>query len=37
MQVSLAPQLEELVRKKVESGWYGTASDVARSRSSCAG
>jgi len=30
MNVSLTPQLEELVRKKVESGLYGSASEVMR-------
>ena len=30
MNVSLTPQLEALVRKKVESGMYGNASEVVR-------
>ncbi|MDD2901120.1 MAG: type II toxin-antitoxin system ParD family antitoxin [Syntrophales bacterium] len=30
MNISLTPQLEELVRKKVESGRYGSASEVMR-------
>jgi len=30
MNVSLTPQLEELVKKKVESGLYGSASEVMR-------
>lgn len=30
MNVSLTPQLEELVRKKVNSGLYGSASEVMR-------
>jgi antitoxin ParD1/3/4 len=30
MQVSLTPKLEELVRRKVESGLYGDASEVIR-------
>ena len=30
MNVSLTPQLEELVKKKVESGLYGSASEVIR-------
>ena len=30
MQVSLTPELEELVRRKVESGFYGDASEVIR-------
>lgn len=30
MNVSLTPQLEELIRKKVESGMYGNASEVVR-------
>lgn len=30
MNVSLTPQLEEIVRKKVESGLYGSASEVVR-------
>ncbi len=30
MNVSLTPQLEELVRSKVESGRYGSASEVMR-------
>jgi antitoxin ParD1/3/4 len=30
MNVSLTPQLEELVRRKVESGLYGSASEVMR-------
>ena len=30
MHVSLTPQLEELVRKKVESGLYNSASEVVR-------
>ncbi len=28
MNISLTPQLEELVKKKVESGLYGSASEV---------
>jgi antitoxin ParD1/3/4 len=30
MNVSLTPQLEELVKRKVESGRYGSASEVVR-------
>ena len=30
MNVSLTPQLEELVKRKVESGRYGSASEVIR-------
>ncbi len=30
MNVSLTPQLEELVKKKVDSGLYGSASEVIR-------
>ena len=30
MNVSLTPQLEEFVREKVESGMYGSASEVIR-------
>jgi antitoxin ParD1/3/4 len=30
MNVSLTPQLEELVKKKVDSGLYGSASEVLR-------
>jgi antitoxin ParD1/3/4 len=30
MNVSLTPQLEELIRLKVESGMYGSASEVVR-------
>jgi antitoxin ParD1/3/4 len=30
LQVSLTPQLEELVRRKVETGLYGDASEVIR-------
>lgn len=30
MQVSLTPELEELVRRKLESGFYGDASEVIR-------
>ena len=30
MNVSLTPQLEELIRRKVESGMYGNASEVVR-------
>ena len=30
MNVSLTPQLEELIKKKVESGLYGSASEVMR-------
>jgi len=30
MNISLTPQLEELVKKKVESGLYGSASEVMR-------
>lgn len=30
MNVNLTPQLEELVRSKVESGLYGSASEVVR-------
>ncbi len=30
MHVSLTPELEELVRRKVESGYYGDASEVIR-------
>jgi antitoxin ParD1/3/4 len=30
MQVSLTPELEELVRRKLESGSYGDASEVIR-------
>lgn len=30
MNVSLTPQLEDLVKKKVESGLYGSASEVMR-------
>lgn len=30
MNVSLTPQLEEIIRKKVESGMYGNASEVVR-------
>ena len=30
MNISLTPQLEELVRKKVASGLYGSASEVMR-------
>ena len=30
LNVSLTPQLEELVRRKVESGLYGSASEVMR-------
>lgn len=30
MNVSLTPQLEELIRRKVESGMYGSASEVVR-------
>ena len=30
MNVSLTPQLEELVKKKVKSGLYGSASEVMR-------
>ena len=30
MHVSLTPQLEELVRRKVESGLYNSASEVVR-------
>ncbi len=30
MNVSLTPELEELVRRKVESGLYGSASEVVR-------
>jgi antitoxin ParD1/3/4 len=30
MNISLTPQLEELVKKKVESGLYGSASEVIR-------
>lgn len=30
MNVSLTPQLEEIVRKKVESGHYNSASEVVR-------
>jgi antitoxin ParD1/3/4 len=30
MNISLTPQLEELVKKRVESGLYGSASEVMR-------
>ena len=30
MNVSLTPQLEELIRRKVDSGMYGNASEVVR-------
>lgn len=30
MNISLTPQLEELVKRKVESGLYGSASEVVR-------
>jgi antitoxin ParD1/3/4 len=30
MNVSLTPQLEKLIREKVESGLYGSASEVVR-------
>ena len=30
MNVSLTPELEELINKKVESGFYATASEVVR-------
>jgi antitoxin ParD1/3/4 len=30
MNVSLTPQLEDLIRRKVESGMYGNASEVVR-------
>lgn len=30
MNISLTPQLEEMVKKKVESGRYGSASEVMR-------
>lgn len=30
MNVSLTPQLEEMVKKKVDSGLYGSASEVMR-------
>jgi antitoxin ParD1/3/4 len=30
MQISLTPELEELVRRKLESGLYGDASEVVR-------
>jgi len=30
MNISLTPQLEEMVKKKVESGLYGSASEVMR-------
>jgi antitoxin ParD1/3/4 len=30
MNVSLTPELEELIRRKVESGMYGSASEVVR-------
>jgi antitoxin ParD1/3/4 len=30
MNVSLTPQLEEVIRRKVESGMYGSASEVVR-------
>ncbi len=30
MNISLTPQLEELVKRKVESGLYGSASEVMR-------
>lgn len=30
MNISLTPQLEELVKKKVDSGLYGSASEVMR-------
>ncbi len=30
MNISLTPQLEELLKKKVESGFYGSASEVMR-------
>ena len=30
MNVSLTPQLEELIKRKVESGLYGSASEVMR-------
>ena len=30
MNISLTPHLEELVKKKVESGLYGSASEVVR-------
>jgi antitoxin ParD1/3/4 len=30
MQVSLTPELEELVRRKLESGLHGDASEVVR-------
>lgn len=30
MNISLTPQLEELVKKKVDSGMYGSASEVMR-------
>jgi antitoxin ParD1/3/4 len=30
MNVSLTPQLEELIKKKVDSGLYGSASEVMR-------
>jgi antitoxin ParD1/3/4 len=30
MNVSLTPQLEDLIKKKVESGLYGSASEVMR-------
>ena len=30
MNISLTPQLEELVKKKVDSGFYGSASEVMR-------
>ncbi len=30
MNVSLTPQLEDLIKKKVESGLYGSASEVIR-------
>jgi antitoxin ParD1/3/4 len=30
MNISLTPQLEELVKRKVESGLYGSASEVIR-------
>jgi len=30
MNVSLTPQLEDLIKKKVESGLYGSASEVVR-------
>ena len=30
MNISLTPHLEDLIKKKVDSGWYGSASEVMR-------